>query len=61
MMIAANSTAVGARAIPRGLGWMGTPKAPARTRAAGFDGHLVKPVDLHFLTRMIAESPIGVS
>jgi CheY-like chemotaxis protein len=38
-------------------GW-GSDDDRRRTREAGFDRHLVKPVDLHALTRMIAEQAI---
>jgi len=37
-------------------GW-GDDKARWRTQDAGFDRHLIKPVDLDLLTRMIAELP----
>jgi PAS domain S-box-containing protein len=37
-------------------GW-GQPRDLERTRAAGFDHHLVKPIDLALLARLVAEGP----
>ncbi|HET9314888.1 MAG TPA: ATP-binding protein, partial [Vicinamibacteria bacterium] len=39
---------------------LGTPEDRERARDAGFDAHLVKPVDLDVLTRLLTELPPGL-